>query len=221
MLAAGIDEAYQVMAAALHHLLMSTSPTYLGQSFQHKPMSRDGGGSATAADHPHVNPGCNTATTTTSSSNSSSIRGDLGGILSWGIVRKLLRATHRHLVEPLNALLGPWWRQDNGTSPCSTGSTTAATSTTTRENNVPGLGELSFCPLLNSSVCPASVSVLSSAVAGARVSGGGGNSCVGCCCDHGLLVVVYNPLAWPREELVRVPVGDGEAGFTVAGMLGF
>ena len=57
---------------------------------------------------------------------------------------------------------------------------------------------LSRCALLNATVCGASVSL------SAR--------------GEGVLVAVYNPLAWPREELVRVPISQhASKGWSVTG----
>ncbi len=63
-----------------------------------------------------------------------------------------------------------------------------------------GSGRLSHCSYLNASVCHPTVEM-------SRLG-------------HDILVAIYNPLAWPRSEGVRVPINTSRsANWTVAGML--
>ncbi|KAL7604195.1 hypothetical protein Lser_V15G20819 [Lactuca serriola] len=61
---------------------------------------------------------------------------------------------------------------------------------TSSRSNKNSVGTIHQCPLLNISYCPPSETVLTN-----------GNS---------LVVVVYNPLGWNREEVVRIPVSSNE-----------
>ena len=56
---------------------------------------------------------------------------------------------------------------------------------------------LSMCPFLNASACAATVEATRN--------------------GQGFKVVLYNPLAWPRKELVRVPISTAHAYWTVSG----
>lgn len=57
---------------------------------------------------------------------------------------------------------------------------------------------LSMCPFLNASACATTVEAT--------------------CEGQGFKVVLYNPLAWPRKELVRVPISTAHAYWTVSGV---
>jgi hypothetical protein len=81
-----------------------------------------------------------------------------------------------------------------------------------------GLPPLSYCLLLNASLCSTTVQYSrgpAAAAAGdtpsdttaAAAAAGGSN---------GFLIVVYNPMSWPRREGVRLPVDDTQT-YTVTG----
>ena len=64
-----------------------------------------------------------------------------------------------------------------------------------REDNA---GRLGLCPLLNASVCHPTVEMSN--------------------LGHSMVVALYNPLAWPRTEGVRVPINTSDThSWTVTG----
>jgi hypothetical protein len=99
-----------------------------------------------------------------------------------------------------------------------------------------GLPPLSYCLLLNASLCsttvqysrgPAAAAVAAAAGAagagpgagdtpGDTVASAASNAADNAGGSNGFLVVVYNPLAWPRREGVRLPVDDQQT-YTVTG----
>lgn len=59
-------------------------------------------------------------------------------------------------------------------------------------------GSLGLCPLLNASVCHATVEMSN--------------------LGHGMVAALYNPLAWPRAEGVRIPINTScSSSWTVRG----
>lgn len=78
--------------------------------------------------------------------------------------------------------------------------------------------QLHQCPLLNISICAASVSAAHQAQVALLLNGSSSSSMDGhvsasaagaAVSSSGLLVLVYNSLGWPRRELVTVPVVKG------------
>jgi hypothetical protein len=82
-----------------------------------------------------------------------------------------------------------WWQLLTSFLPAAARrAATSASSTSAGAGDPPAL-ELTSCELLNASIC------------GPSVSGAG----------SGFMAVAYNPLAWEREEFIRLPVGQAAA----------
>jgi hypothetical protein len=137
-------------------------------------------------------------------------------------------------------------RQSQSSAGDATGRQSAENAAAAAAGSVPAGIKLTQCPLLNVSICLPSVTgtapaassssfaarklqmaaAAAAAAASGRVFEGSSSSssssdvaAAASNADNGLLVVVYNSLAWPRQEWVRVPVAAtaGGARYTVQG----